>query len=88
MKVYVKLFATLVQMVPEPIRERYPQGIHAGRPLEVELPEGSTLADLVEHLSLPRDKVRIVYVDGRAKTLDHRLAAGNEVGLFPPIGGG
>ncbi len=88
MKVYAKLFANLVQLVPEQIRERYPQGIRAGTPLEIELPEGSTLADLVDHLALPRDKVRIVYVDGRAKKLDHRLVAGNEVGMFPPIGGG
>jgi molybdopterin synthase sulfur carrier subunit len=88
MKVYVKLFANLVQLVPEQIRERYPQGIRAGTPIEVELPQASTLADLVDYLALPRDKVRIVYVDGRAKTLDYRLAAGNEVGMFPPIGGG
>jgi len=88
MKIYVKLFANLVQMVPEQIRERYPQGIRAGHPLEIELPQASTLAELVDYLALPRDKVRIVYVDGRAKTLDYCLVAGNEVGMFPPIGGG
>ena len=87
-KIYVKLFATLVQLVPEQIAECYPQGIRAGTPLEIDLPQASTLADLVDYLALPREKVRIIYVAGRAKKLDYRLAAGDEVGIFPAIGGG
>jgi molybdopterin converting factor small subunit len=88
MKVTAKIFATLVQRVPEQIAERYPQGIRAGTPLEVELPQASTLADLVDHLALPREKVRVIFVNGRAQPLDYRLVPGDEVGMFPPIGGG
>jgi molybdopterin converting factor small subunit len=88
MKVTAKLFATLVQMVPEEIRGRYPQGIRAGIPLEIELPQTSTLADLVDHLALPREKVRVIFVNGRVQPLDYRLVPGDEVGMFPPIGGG
>ena len=88
MKVYAKLFATLVSMAPDSIRESYPQGIRAGDPLDVELPEGSTLADLVDHLALPREKVRVIFVNGRARQLDYHLVPGDEVALFPPIGGG
>jgi molybdopterin converting factor small subunit len=88
MKVYAKLFATLVQLVPERITERYPQGIHAGTRLDVKLPEGSTLADLLDHLELPREKVRVIFCNGRAQQLDYRLVHGDEVGIFPPIGGG
>ena len=88
MKVYVKLFATLVQLVPEHIGELYPEGIRAGTPLEIELPQTSTLADLVDYLTLPREKVRVIFVNGRAQPLDYPLVPGDEVGMFPPIGGG
>jgi molybdopterin synthase sulfur carrier subunit len=87
-KVYAKLFATLLSQVPKWIVERYPQGIRAGTPLEIELPAGSTLADLVDYLVLPREKVRVVFVNGRARQLDYCLTSGDEVGMFPPIGGG
>ena len=50
MKISVKLFATLIQIVPETVRGRYPQGIRAAFPLEIELPGGSTLADLVDEV--------------------------------------
>ena len=55
MKVYVKLYATLARSVSGPILAQHPQGLRAGSRLEVELPEGSTLADLMSHLALPRD---------------------------------
>lgn len=88
MKVQVRLFAALVQHIAESIRAHYPEGIRAGAPLEVELPEQSTLADLVSFLNLPQDQVRVVFVNGRARSLDYGLTSGDEVGIFPPIGGG
>jgi molybdopterin synthase sulfur carrier subunit len=88
MQVHVKLFATLVSSVPQAVQARYPQGIRPASPLEVELPAGSTLADLVAHLALPREEVKIVFVNGRAQELDYRLAPGDQVGIFPPVGGG
>ena len=56
--------------------------------LEIELPPASTLADVVDYLALPREKVRVIFVNGRAQPLDYRLVPGDEVGMFPPIGGG
>jgi molybdopterin converting factor small subunit len=88
MKVKVKLFATLIQHIPESIRARYPQGMRAGTPLEIELPEQSTLADLVSHLNLPQEQIRVAFVNGRARPLDYGLVSGDEVGIFPPVGGG
>ncbi len=88
MKVYAKLYAALVSSVPQAVQARYPQGIRAGSPLEVELPEGSTLADLVTHLALPGEEVKITFVNGRTQKLDYRLTAGDQVGIFPPVGGG
>jgi len=87
-EIEVKLFATLVQLVPETIRARYPDGIRAGFSLDVTLPEGSTLADLVDRLALPREKVRVVFVNGRARPFGYHLVAGDKVGMFPPVGGG
>jgi molybdopterin converting factor small subunit len=88
MKVSVKLFATLARNASGAILAEYPQGIPAAHPVQVELPQSSTLADLVDYLGLPREQVRITFVNGRAQGLDHPLAAGDEIGIFPPIGGG
>ena len=88
MNIRVKLYATLIQIVPQAILDRYPQGIRAGSPMDVDLPEGSTLVDVVDHFALPKEKVRVVFVNGRAKPLAYHLVPGDEVGLFPPVGGG
>jgi molybdopterin converting factor small subunit len=88
MQIRVKLFATLVRLAPDRIRARYPERIRAGAPLDVDLPEGSTLAELIDRLALPREKVRVIFVNGRVQPLDYVLTPGDEVGLFPPIGGG
>ena len=88
MKVYVKLFAALTKNVPETLLARYPQGIRAGTPLKVELPKGSTLADLVTNLDLPPEEIKVLFVNGRARKADHRLEPDDEVGIFPPVGGG
>jgi molybdopterin synthase sulfur carrier subunit len=88
MKVYVKLYATLARSVAGPALAQHPEGMRAGSRIEVELPESSTLADLVDYLALPRRDVKVFFVNGRAQDSDYRLQAGDEVGLFPPIGGG
>lgn len=88
MKVTVKLFATLVQSVSGIVLTRYPQGIRAGSPVEVELPEGSTLSDLVAHLALSGEEVKVTFVNGRAQELDYPLSPGDQVGIFPAVGGG
>ncbi len=88
MQVSVKLFATLVRHVSQTTLANHPQGVRAGTPLEVELPADSTLADLVAHLGLPDEEIRMIFVNGRARELDYGLAAGDQVGIFPPVGGG
>ena len=79
MQVYVKLFATLT---------RYAPGLRAGAPREIELPPASTLADLVARLALPTDQVKVIFVNGIKRGPDYRLTDEDEVGIFPPIGGG
>ncbi len=88
MIVYVKLYATLAKSVSGSILAQHPQGLRAGSRLEVELPEGSTLTDLVDYLALPREEIKVSFVNGKAQNFDYHLEDGDEVGIFPPIGGG
>jgi molybdopterin converting factor small subunit len=77
--IQVKLFATL--------RQHYPH-LGIGEPMAVELPEGATVSQLLTHLEIPEDQVKIVFVNNVIRDRDHPLADGDEVGVFPPVGGG
>ena len=88
MKVYVKLFAFFTKTISEAVLTQHPGGIRAGIPIEVELSDGSTLQNLVDYLALPRDHVKITFVNGKAQKLDRRLEPGDQIGIFPPVGGG
>jgi len=79
MQVRVKLFATLC---------RYFSNAAPGIPFEIELPEGATLADLVDRLKLPHEEVKVFFVNGRARPIDWPLKSGDEVGIFPLVAGG
>lgn len=88
MNIYVKLYATLTKSVSEAILAKYAHGISAGSRLDVSLPEGSILEDLVTHLDLPREQVKVIFVNGQIRDLDYQLQPEDEIGIFPPIGGG
>jgi molybdopterin converting factor small subunit len=88
MKLYVKLYANLAQNLPQAVLARHPQARQRGATIETNLPEDSSLADLVADLELPCDQVKVIFVNGRAQDLDYRPAPGDQLGIFPPIGGG
>jgi molybdopterin converting factor small subunit len=79
MRVHVKLFATL---------RRYAPSMAAGIPFEVDLPDGATITDLIHHLNLPAEEVKVAFINARAQPEDWRLEPDDEVGIFPPVGGG
>ncbi len=79
MKITVKLYATLA---------RYSPGGLAGTPFEVDLPESAQLRQLVDHLGIPDQETRVVFVNGLVREMDWVLQPGDDVGIFPPIGGG
>ena len=79
MQVTVKLYATL---------HRYGLGERAGTPFKIELSEEATLRDLINQLKVPPEETRIMFVNGIIQEPDWRLKDGDEVGMFPPIGGG
>lgn len=79
MRIKVRLFATLREYVPE---------ARIGVTLEIDLPEGARVSDLIAHYGLPADLVKLAYVNGIYREQDTPLHDNDEVGLFPPIGGG
>jgi len=79
MVVHVKLFATL--------RRHYPH-LGIGAPMEVELAEGATVGQLIEHLRIPTDEVKVVFANGIVREEEYVLGEGDEVGIFPAVGGG
>ena len=58
------------------------------RPVEVELAEGATIEALLAKLGVPLAEARMIFVNGRARSPEWALQAGDEVGILPPIGGG
>ncbi|MCX7682637.1 MAG: MoaD/ThiS family protein [Anaerolineae bacterium] len=79
MTVYVKLFAVL--------RQQYPH-LGIGEKMAVELSDGATAGRLLELLNLPSHLVKVVFVNGIIRDRDYVLQDGDEVGIFPPVGGG
>ncbi len=88
MTVKVKFFAMLAQKLAGAFPDQYPQGLRAGLPVELELPAGCDLSELIDRLPVEPGYVFTVFVNGRARQRNHRLADGDEVGIFPPIAGG
>ncbi len=79
MKITVKLYATLA---------RFSAGGLAGTPFEVDLPDAAQVHQLVSQLGIPDQETRVVFVNGLVREMDWVLEPGDEVGMFPPIGGG
>jgi molybdopterin converting factor small subunit len=88
MTLKIKVFATLAKKLSEVFSARYPGGLRAGTIVELELPDGSTIEDLLEHLKLGKANGLITFINGRAQSRDFSLSEGDEIGIFPPIGGG
>lgn len=51
-----------------------------------ELPEGSTIHDLIEKLSLPLEAIKIIFLNSREAETDTVLREGDQVALSPVTG--
>jgi sulfur carrier protein ThiS len=84
MKVVFKLFASLTDFLPAQGRD--------GNVVELELPEGTTISQMVQRYGLPDKLVHLVLVNGSyiAPELRHAhvLQAGDALAIWPPIAGG
>ncbi len=80
MRILVKLQAMLETYTPE--------GYAPGQPFPLDVPEGSTVADVAQQLGIRPQELKVAYVNGKARAQVYRLREGDEVGFFPPLGGG
>jgi len=78
-RVEVRLFATLTLFMP-------PGGREGAATLEV--PESSTVRDVVQRLGIPSELERVTLVNGGNATPERTLQAGDVVTVFPPLAGG
>jgi sulfur carrier protein ThiS len=79
MNVRVKLFGLLSR--------RYP-GYDPERGMEVELPHGARVRDLLARLDISKEDGGIVAVDGLVQKAEAELRAGSVLHVFHPIVGG
>ena len=56
--------------------------------VEVDVEPGETVRQVLSRLGVPPEQTRIIFVNSRAARLDQALEGGENVGVFPAIGGG
>ncbi|MCC5912265.1 MAG: MoaD/ThiS family protein [Clostridiaceae bacterium] len=74
MQVKVKLFATF--------------RTNREKEMMMDLTQGSTPKDVIEHLNIPAEEVAIILINGIHQKLDTPLKDDDTLALFPPVGGG
>ena len=79
MKIQVGLYGTLGNHLP---------GHDRLTGMLVDIPQGSSVGDLIDHLAIPRKKLGIVSVDGTLVKESKTLSAKNYVRMYQPISGG
>lgn len=89
MVVTFKLFATLGQYLPAQGSDGRPP---ADNQVTLEVPEGTTVKELVERFPLPPALVHLVLVNGEYVPPSQRAARalreGDALAIWPPIAGG
>ncbi len=78
-KVEVRLYGSL---------RRYTPQLKIGQPLKLNMRQGSTIRQVLRKLNISRREVKIVIVNGRARSDRYTLQEGDRVAIFPPIAGG
>lgn len=79
MRVTVKLFATLTHFY---------SGAKAGKPIEIDLPEGAIVKDLIDYFQIPIEEAHVIFINNIIIEPDTKLSDGDVIGIFPPVGGG
>lgn len=77
MTLYLKFFAGLRDALPS--RES---------PYTADLPDESRVQDVLNHFGVPKDKPKILLVNGRHADLLQVLKDGDTLSVFPPVAGG
>jgi sulfur carrier protein ThiS len=79
MKLRVKLHGTLCRRFPD---------YEPGQSVEVEIPEGGTVKDLLNILKITEEMRPVVVLEGRVLDRNDRMSFGSCVSIFQPIHGG
>ena len=74
MKIKVKLFATLR-------KERFDEK-------NFEIDSGSDIEYLLKKIQLKKEEIAIIFINGKHADLNTIINDGDDIALFPPIGGG
>lgn len=88
MKITFKLFAMLTDHLPNEV-----DGARRdGNQIVLQVPEGTTVQQMIERFNLPAKLVHLVLVDGRyiepANRASRVLQEGEALAIWPPIAGG
>lgn len=46
------------------------------------------ISSVLRNLSLPFEKIKIIFVNGRHASIEDMVSSGDVLSLFPPVGGG
>lgn len=76
MKVTVTVFGELRKYLPD------------DDTVQVEVPDGATVAEVLAQLGVPGDDAWMSIVNDAVVEADHRLAPGDHLEVFHPVGGG
>lgn len=79
MRVQALLFANLSRYLPPGAR---------GGGAALELPDGTTVEDVMRRLAIPPDQPRLTLVNGQEAPPGRRLEPGDVVSVLPPLVGG
>jgi molybdopterin converting factor small subunit len=79
MRVDVRLFATLAVYLPFPAE---------GAGARIEVPDGSTVGQVIRRLGIPDEFPRITLLNGLDADPEQPLHEGDTVSVFPPLAGG
>jgi molybdopterin converting factor small subunit len=73
-RITAKLFASLRKLAP---------GGPAGE-IDLKVEDGSSVEGVVSALAIPKDRVRMIMINGTIAAFDDRVNDGDRVALFPP----
>lgn len=79
MKIEIHLFASLSGYLP-------PGSVDKSYSMEIK--KNSIIKDVIRQTGIPRDAIKLIFLNGRHADDTQTLAHGDRLGLFPPIGGG
>jgi len=79
MEIEVHLYATLAKFLPVGAVDKT---------CRIEFDANPHVSDILERLEIPKDSVKLIFVNGVHAQKTTILTDGDRVGLFPPVGGG